>query len=267
MTPSWIFSIATDSGVVVVRTFSHSESFLDVTVVATGDHEYETRLTTSDLSRIKYGKNTMDNGQWEQIVRNVLLGEYSSKSPESLYSSIKVDCSFVDDLIISIKQEYTSDGVVPVTLRLGEISLRRIGNPVEIGVLFNMYSDLLGNRNRLFRRISNDTDHLKKQVDQLVQAKKIYDNDMFARFAQLLNAKKDKITQLEGGIPAFRSKQEESVTETPESVEPIRRRRADIDVDIKQESQADEIQQLVEEQHRQDDDGRTPETEDETEDE
>lgn len=155
-------------------------------------------IASKHIGSLKSQSNSlMSDDDWSRIVRWTLLGECDGTWP-GLLEGVEIEATWDDDAsIIGIYSSHEANMVVT----LGEIKLKR-DHKTKVTTSWDQWLLALGQQNRHVLRQqqldSAELHTLEKQCEELVQAKKQYEQELLARCAALINEKKKKINELLG---------------------------------------------------------------------
>lgn len=200
-TATWAFSLESNNSyfAFIVRRKSSSEFLVDAV-----DHSncFTALLTEEQFADFKFPKNKMDPESWQAVVRYILLGEIDGQRVTDIYDDLKLECKpseGEEGVVLSVKQVYRT-AMGEVDAKLGDIPLekkRSCKSDDSLKFLFE-FGQILRAKQQALVVAEHELRGLRRQTDELVQAKKDYEQDLFDRFAVLLNEKKLKINELMG---------------------------------------------------------------------
>ncbi|KAA8898674.1 hypothetical protein TRICI_006491 [Trichomonascus ciferrii] len=149
----------------------------------------------------KQGNGEKDVERWIQAVRFVFLGELGDGEEHGWLDDVVVDAEYSEedeDMNLAIKQRFTTESTEVFTI-LGELRLsRKRSHKIAIQDLLANSCTLLGQTNRSYRETDQRYRALDRRMNEFLEKKQQSDDEMMRRFLLLLNAKKQKINELEG---------------------------------------------------------------------
>lgn len=174
---------------------------MDLKLVGTEhEHIYHADIKDSKVKILQDNKYSGNLEEWRQILRHVLLHESASSDvtpPDALEGLETVAAIGKSALTITIRKN-----VGGITQRLGSISLDKDDEREEVSP-FEWADTAVANSDHLRQQLEklqasmsgqhDEVSRLTKQLDELVQAKKVHEEELLKKFAVLLNEKKLKI--------------------------------------------------------------------------
>jgi hypothetical protein len=198
LSPHWAFSVESNDS---YYAFMLRKSDNDFSIEAIGDSNYyEASFKTKDVAEFKSSKTKMDSETWLTVANYILFGDIEGEGLTNLYDDLKLECNSTDStLLLTIKQVYRT-AMGEVDAKLGDVSLqqRKTAKVNDSMKFLFEFGQILQAKQKTLVVNDHELRGLRIQADELVHAKKDYENDLFDRFAVLLNEKKIKINELMG---------------------------------------------------------------------
>ncbi|EFW22848.1 hypothetical protein D8B26_006418 [Coccidioides posadasii str. Silveira] len=193
---------------VLVKVSRSGKNELDLSLVATeGEDPYAGSVKTSQISKLRAKNYRGSDEEWSGILSYVFNQDEGALKSDDWAAGLETIAT-----VRSMGDEDEEDGnkevvitlrkrIDAITQRLGSITLKQDDDQaIQLfdwsGIAVaraNSLSQEIVSLNAKYRDAENTINQLNSQLEELIQAKKEHDDQLVAKFAQLLNEKKLKI--------------------------------------------------------------------------
>ncbi|KFY79059.1 hypothetical protein V499_01899 [Pseudogymnoascus sp. VKM F-103] len=206
----------------IVPLAQKASAALDVKILATeGSAPFALTLKQNQIQKLKSKKAPCTDDEWEAILEVILLQQESNPEKAAVAEGIEVEATIEEDVAVELVFKKSTSGI---TQRLG--SLRLTHDEDQEIELFDWCGASIQHSHSLTRTLKSAQSALVKeqaksrklaeQLEDLLKAKGENEHVLLEKFALLLNEKKAKIRELQGGrgvgeveMPSRHKKEEE----------------------------------------------------------
>ncbi|OBT56030.1 hypothetical protein VE04_03513 [Pseudogymnoascus sp. 24MN13] len=222
----------------IVPLAQKASAALDVKILATeGSAPFALTLKQNQIQKLKSKKAPCTDDEWEAILEVILLQQESDPEKAAIAEGIEVEAAIEEDVAVELVFKKSTSGI---TQRLGSLRLA-LDEDQEIE-LFDWCGDSIQHSHSLTHTLKSAQSALVKeqaksrklaeQLEDLLKAKGENEHALLEKFALLLNEKKAKIRELQGGggvgeveMPSRHKKEEEEHETEDEDEEPVAAKR------------------------------------------
>ncbi|PGH00609.1 hypothetical protein GX51_05708 [Blastomyces parvus] len=190
---------------VLVKVTRPGSSELDLKLVATeGEAPYRGSVKSAQIDKLRAKNYHGADDEWAGILAYVLGQKHSASVPEEHKSGLEIAATVKQDeddesekeIIISLRKRIDT-----ITQRLGTISLKQDDDQaIQLfdwtGMAVTRADELedeLASLTAKYDAVESTINQLNSQLEELIKAKAEHEDQLIAKFAQLLNEKKLKI--------------------------------------------------------------------------
>ncbi|KFY21454.1 hypothetical protein V493_07401 [Pseudogymnoascus sp. VKM F-4281 (FW-2241)] len=178
---------------------------LDVKILATeGSAPFALTLKQNHIQKLKSKKAPCTDSEWEAILETILLQQESDPDKAAAAEGIEVEATIEEDVAVEIIFKKSTSGI---TQRLGSLRLPH-DEDQEIELFdwcgasithSHSLTDTLKSAQADLLKEQSKSQKLAEQLEELLKAKEENEHSLLGKFALLLNEKKAKIRELQGG--------------------------------------------------------------------
>ncbi|KFZ16555.1 hypothetical protein V502_05034 [Pseudogymnoascus sp. VKM F-4520 (FW-2644)] len=254
---------------------------LDVKILATeGSAPFALTLKQNQIQKLKSKKAPCTDDEWEAILEVILLQQESDPDKAAAAEGIEVEAAVEEDVAVELIFKKSTSGI---TQRLG--SLRLPHDEDQEIELFDWCGASISHSHSLtstlqsaqaaLRKEQSKSQKLAEQLEELIKAKGENEHSLLEKFALLLNEKKAKIRELQGGrggdegveMPSRHKKEDSPVVDSKKAGASRRGKRKaetvepeEMDVDADEEGREEEAtRDTSDDQETEDEDGEDEE--------
>ncbi|PGH16549.1 hypothetical protein AJ79_01655 [Helicocarpus griseus UAMH5409] len=190
---------------ILVKVTKSGSSELDLKFVATeGEAPYRGSVKTAQINKLRAKNYHGDDDEWKGILAYALGQKQSASVPEDHKSGLEIAATVKQDeddesereIFITLRKRIDT-----ITQRLGTITLKQDDDQaIQLfdwtGVAIargDELEDQLASLTAKYEAVESTINKLNSQLEELIKAKSEHDDQLIAKFAQLLNEKKLKI--------------------------------------------------------------------------
>ncbi|EEP79223.1 predicted protein [Uncinocarpus reesii 1704] len=197
---------------ILIKTSKSGKNKLDLSLVATeGENPYTGSIKTSQISKLRAKNYRGSDDEWAGILSYVFNQNQDAIESEDWTTGLETvaivksmdgedDDEGDKEILITLRKRIDSITLI-LQQRLGSITLKQDDDQaIQLfdwtGIAVAQANDVSNEVFSLkakYRDSESTISHLNAQLEELIQAKKEHDDQLIAKFAQLLNEKKLKI--------------------------------------------------------------------------